>query len=127
VGRFSIVTTNLTAVFSARADSLRLEQDGAVTQNFARVGPPVKSLTPYAGSYRSDELRTTWTVSARDSSLVLRAENGDSVRVTSVFADGFSGGYFVRFLRGAGGIVTAMDVSAGDRARHVRFDRTRVP
>jgi len=125
VGRFAIMTTNITAVFSARIDSLRLEQDGAVTQVLARVKPPLMALGPYAGTYSSAELRATLTVIPRDSSLLLRTESGDSLRVTGVFADGFNGAYFVRFLRGAGGKVTAMEVSAGDRARNVRFERTR--
>jgi hypothetical protein len=122
-GRFSIMTTPLTAVFSRRTDSLRLEQDGVTTQVFTRVKPPIKSLSAYAGTYRSAELGTTWTVAARDSSLMLHRENGDSVRVSALFADGFDGVYFVRFLRGNGGRITAMEVSAGDRARNLRFER----
>lgn len=125
VSRFVIMTMNTTAIFSRRADSLRLEQDGAPAQLFVRVTPPTKALSAYAGSYRSAELRATMTVTPRDSIIMLRTESGDSLRLTGVFVDGFSGALFVRFLRGAGGTVTAMEVSAGDRARNVRFERMR--
>ncbi|MEY4956394.1 MAG: hypothetical protein RL409_651, partial [Gemmatimonadota bacterium] len=87
--------------------------------------PPTKALSAYAGSYRSAELRATMTVTPRDSIIMLRTESGDSLRLTGVFVDGFSGALFVRFLRGAGGTVTGMEVSAGDRARNVRFERMR--
>ena len=121
VGRFLITTSNMTAVFSRRADSLRLERDGDAAQVFVRVNASMNALSSYAGSYSSDEVRTTLTVTPGDSALILHTERGDSLRLTGAFTDAFSGPLFVRFLRGDDGTVTAMEVSAGSRARNIRF------
>jgi hypothetical protein len=56
--------------------------------------------------------------------LLLHPERGDTVRYTPVFSDAFEGsGVLVQFQRDARGMIVAADVSAGERARRIRFTR----
>lgn len=124
--RFEMVGANLVATFSARADSLRLEVPGEPPTLLVRVKdsglPPLAS---YAGTYLSSDLGTTYTVAVADSALTFKSERATGRdRLNAVFADGFSNGFYLaRFTRDARGRVTGMTLSAGERARHIRFER----
>ena len=112
--------------------------DGAVTQTFAgwparapvtakRVAsavprPSRADLEKYAGSYYSEELGATYTVSATDSTLVLKTRGGTERNVRPVYGDTFAGDFLLSFVRGRGGRVERMLMGSG-RVRGVRFDR----
>lgn len=122
---FAVAGTSFTAVFSQKADSLRLEGVGGPPVVFSRRVPPTgMDPTAYAGTYVSAELNTTWTFSVTGATLLLHPERGDTVRYTPVFSDAFEGsGVLVQFQRDARGMIVAADVSAGERARRIRFTR----
>lgn len=83
-------------------------------------------LTPYTGSYRSDELGAAYEVVARDSTLLLKTRWGTDRTVRSAYADTFVGDYLIRFTRDRGGQIDGMLMSSG-RVRNVRFERMTKP
>ena len=80
-------------------------------------------LPSFAGEYRSDELDVTYTVTVRDSSLVVQSST-----LHPVFKDAFVGDYIgtVRFLRDARGSITGFTLNRKS-ARGVRFERVKRP
>jgi CubicO group peptidase (beta-lactamase class C family) len=122
--RFDMAGTSLSVVFSADADTVRLEGGDPPVVLRRREPAAMADLGRYAGAYLSPELRTTWTFAVSGQTLLLRAERGDSARLTPAFADAFEGpGILVQFRRDAAGQVVAADVSAGDQARRIHFTR----
>jgi CubicO group peptidase (beta-lactamase class C family) len=87
---------------------------GDVSDTLVRTEPvttlPPERRTSYVGTYTSPEVATTYQVVARDSGLYLRISHGDDIPLSIAFADGFTSEALptLRFLRGAGGRVTAM-------------------
>jgi CubicO group peptidase (beta-lactamase class C family) len=81
-------------------------------------------LEDYAGSYRSDEIDATFTVSVRDNALWLQRDaGGPPARLIGSGADAFRAfGLAIRFERTPDRVV-ALVVDAG-RVRDIRFDRT---
>ena len=84
--------------------------------------PSAADLARYAGTYYSDELRATYTISATDSTLQARTGTSDAETLRPAYGDVFLGFATVEFVRDQGGAVTGMLVSTG-RVRKVRFDR----
>ena len=85
--------------------------------------PARAELDRYAGSYYSEELGTTYTVKATDSTLVLTTRWGSNERtVRPAYGDTFSGDFLLSFTRGRKGEVAGMLMSTG-RTRGVRFVR----
>jgi hypothetical protein len=88
---------------------------------------PVKlsgsALAAYAGDYQSDELaRARYTVTATDSTLLLKTGTSQPMTARALFADTFiAGGYTIQFSR-KGSQVVGFDVTNG-RMRHVLFVR----
>jgi len=82
---------------------------------------PKADLRAFAGEYRSDELDVTYTVSVRDSSLVVQSST-----LHPVLKDAFVGEYvgMVRFVRDARGAVAAFTLNRNS-ARGVRFERVK--
>jgi CubicO group peptidase (beta-lactamase class C family) len=101
--------------------------------NDQKVAQPVTLVLPetelrgYAGAYRSDELRTTYTLEARGSKLVVERSRPD-VTITPFSKDVFVGDGVgvVRFSRDSRGAVNSFTVNR-DNVRGVRFDRTQAP
>ena len=85
--------------------------------------PSRAELDGYAGSYHSEELGATWTVSATDSTLVLKTRGGVDRSVRPAYGDAFVGDFLVTFTRGRNRKVDGMLMSSG-RVRRVRFERT---
>jgi hypothetical protein len=80
------------------------------------------ALAPYAGSYFSEELNSTYRVAAGDSVLVLTTGTSGSLTARPVFADTFVIGQLtVQFVR-RGGAVTGFQISH-PRARRLTFTR----
>ena len=122
-GRFRMSEAPIVVVFSG-ADTMRLDTPPEPPVVMMRVKDARREFSDYAGDYVSEELRVIWTVSVTDTSVSLRPERGSAIRVTPAFADAFGHPWvFVRFHRDAQGRVVSMDLSAGERARDVRFIR----
>jgi hypothetical protein len=79
-------------------------------------------LAPYVGTYYSEELGATYTVTTNDTVLVLRTRWGEERRVSPVFGDTFSGDFLLTFTRGRARAVDGMLMSSG-RVRRVRFEK----
>jgi CubicO group peptidase (beta-lactamase class C family) len=94
-----------------------------------RVDPssqrPAASFDGFAGTYDSDELRSTLVVTATRAGLHLQAGGQGEVRLSHVWGDEFRGSRFpftaVTFLRDASGTNTALSVFVNDRNRNVLF------
>jgi CubicO group peptidase (beta-lactamase class C family) len=86
--------------------------------------PSRAELEAYAGTYHSEELGATYTVTATDSTLVLRTRWGAERTVRPAYGDTFFGDFLLAFTRGRGGRVDGMRMSSG-RVRGVRFERLR--
>jgi CubicO group peptidase (beta-lactamase class C family) len=86
--------------------------------------PTRAELERYAGTYYSEELGATYTVTASDTALVLKTRGGADRVHRPAFGDTFQGDYVVRFVRGRGREVEGMTLSSG-RTRGVRFVRER--
>lgn len=84
--------------------------------------PSRAELDGYAGSYHSDELGATWTVSATDSTLVLKTRGGIDRSVRPAYGDTFVGDFLLTFTRGRNRKVDGMLMSSA-RVRRVRFER----
>jgi CubicO group peptidase (beta-lactamase class C family) len=93
-------------------------------KRYERAAPTRAQLEAYAGSYYSEELGATWTVTATDSTLVLKTRGGTDQVVRPAYEDTFTGAFLLNFTRGAGRKVDGMLMSSG-RVRKVRFDKAR--
>jgi hypothetical protein len=81
----------------------------------AAWSPAATELGAFAGQYRSDEIRATWTARVDSGRLVLSSRRGSRQALTPVYKDAFAGGSFgtVWFTRDARGQVNAMHLSSG--------------
>jgi CubicO group peptidase (beta-lactamase class C family) len=101
---------------------------GDVSDTLVRTEPvttlPRERRADYVGTYVSPEVATTYQVVARDSGLYLRLSHGDDIPLSIAFADGFNSDALptLRFLRGAGGRVTAMSFT-GRGVHDLRLQR----
>jgi hypothetical protein len=93
-----------------------------VRREAARPSPA--ELARYAGTYSSDELGATYTVSATDTALVLRTRTSEPLTFTPSYGDAFGGPFMLEFTRDQRGGVTGMLVNTG-RVRNLRFVKTR--
>lgn len=119
------VPVALTVTFSARGDTLVVHQAGELPTVLLKVKD--RGLAPaasFAGTYQSSELGTSYVVTAVDSTLSIRPERGSGQRLLPAFADAFGGdNLFARFLRDAKGKVVGMDLSSGERVRHLTLQK----
>jgi hypothetical protein len=103
-------------VVDVQGDSLRFEP-------LAPFAPTAAQLAAYAGTYVSDEADATIVVDVADGALRARRADGRSLgRLVPAYADAFEGGADVRFVRDAGGRVTALSVRE-PRVWDLRFVR----
>jgi CubicO group peptidase (beta-lactamase class C family) len=116
--------------FTQPADKVRLKPDAtppAAGPTFTSGLPsaPVRTLGDYAGTYYSDEIDATFTVSIDGGRLMLQRDTDTSPAALLPAAVGqfqFKG-MAIRFER-VDGKVTALSVDAG-RVRDIRFDKAR--
>jgi CubicO group peptidase (beta-lactamase class C family) len=85
--------------------------------------PTRAELERYAGTYHSEELGTTYTVAATDSTLTLRTRWSGESTVRPAYGDTFAGDYLLTFTRDGRGRITGMTMGSG-RVRGVRFERS---
>jgi CubicO group peptidase (beta-lactamase class C family) len=84
--------------------------------------PSAEELSRFAGSYHSEELGATYTVTATEDGLTLRTRWGRDRTVRPAYGDTFSGDYLITFVRDVSGQVTGMTMGGG-RVRGIAFDR----
>jgi hypothetical protein len=84
--------------------------------------PSAADVRSYPGDYRSDELNVTYTIEARDSSLVV----SHTVTVAPFSRDVFVGDWvgIMKFLRDGRGAISGFTINRAN-ARGVRFDRVK--
>ncbi len=93
----------------------------STAQRTVEAASPAR-LEEYAGTYQSNEIDATFTVSVRDNALWVRRDEGESERLVPAAGDTYRAfDVTIRFER-AGGPVTLV-VDAG-RVRDIRFERT---
>ena len=88
--------------------------------------PSRAELERYAGSYYSEELGATYTVSATDSTLVLKTRWGAERTVRPAYGDTFAGDFLLSFTRDGARRVNGMLMGSG-RVRGVRFEKAAAP
>ncbi|MGQ0715629.1 MAG: hypothetical protein ACT4PJ_18170 [Gemmatimonadaceae bacterium] len=89
----------------------------------AAVSVSPRALSRYAGTYDSEELATAWTLTVRDSGLVLVHRSLGDPRLEPAFVNALTAGpALLRFARDAKGRITGFSLSIG-RARNIRFVR----
>lgn len=123
-GKFQMAGTDVVVTIPEGKGTLRLDIPGEPPLVLTRAAPFAGgSLAGLGGSYYSSDLHTTITVAPRDSVLVIQPERGSPISFRPVFADGFTAGsYFMQVVRERGR-VTGLEMSGGERARRVRFDK----
>jgi hypothetical protein len=126
-GRFSNASGRTTFVFSA-APGRRLTigtLNGVVDyMPVVPAKPSVAQLAAYAGTYYSEELEVTHTVTVNDGRLEMRHWPGSGLRAEPTFADGFQlgRGWHATFTRDAAGHIDGCELTNG-RCRRVKFGR----
>ena len=88
--------------------------------------PPAAEIQSYAGEYRSEEIAATYSLDARDSTLIVKTSWGADITIApfsnNVFVGDFVG--IVKFSRDSHGVVTGFTLNR-ENARGVQFDRVR--
>ena len=131
--RFGIGDYPIELIFTpAREGSPRkltwVDVDAEVFEAVPELTLTKAKLEEYAGTYRSDELGTAYTLSIRDGELVVRGWRDDYGPLRPVVADGFSLSppdlptAWIRFTRGGDRGVTGFTLST-ERCKDVRFVR----
>jgi CubicO group peptidase (beta-lactamase class C family) len=82
-------------------------------------------LADYAGTYESDELSVRYSITARDSTLMMQTFRRAPMPLTRAMGDDFTSadGLDVWFERDASGRVTGFAANWGTRNRNIRFTR----
>ena len=127
--RFSVPGTPFAVEFepaSGRARGLRSFIDRTQNGVFERVEPVAPSsaqLRAYAGEYRSAELNVVWTITERDSGLVIRRPGKADTMAEPLATDMFTTiGDFMKFSRDSAGAISGLTlVSTGIRS--LSFER----
>lgn len=121
------------ALRTAGPDAVEVEQDAGRLATWRRVAPGAALPAGLPGTYRSEEMAATWTVSEEGGKTWVQASGpvaigprwdveaveGDVIRV-HVPGTLMRGWLDVRVLREAGSAVSGLDVSGG-RAKRVRY------
>jgi hypothetical protein len=97
---------------------------GATMTRMPPFAPRVAELAAYAGDYWSDELRVSYRVELKDSTLVFHPFKRSAAPMRAAFSDAFTaagGAGTVRFTR-TKGAVTGFRLTSG-RVRNVAFAR----
>jgi len=93
-----------------------------VSQKLNPFVPSNAELREFEGSYTSPELEATYSLTVRDSGLVVQMPGRPEVPLRPIFPDAFAGVTVMKFSRDARGAITGFTLhSSGVRA--LRFDR----
>jgi hypothetical protein len=100
---------------------------GAPVEDLERAEPfkpTAAALAEFAGSYRSDEIETSYRVVVREDSLRLERLKMPPATLAPIVADTFSSPIgVIRFVRGEGNRVTGFILDGG-RIRRMTFTKT---
>jgi CubicO group peptidase (beta-lactamase class C family) len=111
---------------AGRSNQVRFAFPNGTSEQYARIDPwtpTAAELAAYAGTYTSDEVEVSLTLSVEDGALVVKRRPDTRATLEPVYADGFESPLgLIRFNRDTGGRVTSLSVVTG-RAWDVRFDR----
>lgn len=126
-GRFRVAGQPVELAFTPQGELVRTTlawpaSRPVALRRHAPARPTRAQMAAYAGTYRSEELGATYTVTATDSTLVLQTRWGNPVTVRPAYGDTFAGDVLLGFTRHASGRITGMEMSSG-RVRRVRFER----
>jgi CubicO group peptidase (beta-lactamase class C family) len=127
--RFRVGSTNTEITFagdSAGAPT-RLESRGrggvTVFRRVSAASPDAAQLAEYAGSYRNDEIESTYVIAPDSSRLDVRLNGRRLTLLDPVYRDAFASGLFLgEFTRDARGRINGLVVQSG-RVRNLRFTR----
>ncbi|MBW3569854.1 MAG: serine hydrolase, partial [Gemmatimonadetes bacterium] len=128
-GRFRVEGQPLTLTFRDAADGARVveeQADGRRTPLVLRAAsdarPSAAELDRYTGAYRSDELRSTWTVSRAGDELRVTGGPRGGLRLRPAGGDVFTDGsyVYVQFRRDSAGRVTGL-TAATQRVQNLHF------
>lgn len=112
--------------FAEARQEARVSFAGRPAIAYRRAGeahPSAAELATLAGTYRSPELLTTWTIRVDGDKLLIKGRAVGESQLVPIIEDGYaSGAGFVRFTRDANGGVDGFEVSAS-RMKRIRFDR----
>lgn len=126
--RFQLTGSASTVTFLG-PDTLKTDPSGDTPELiFVRVPVGTRDLQGYAGTYVSNELQDRWKVQVVNDRLTAVGQRGRAFRLDRAFEDGFRGsalGIVALFIRDQRGEIVALDVSAQDWVRHIRFARQR--
>jgi hypothetical protein len=131
--RFVVLGTPIEVEFSpprGLAQEARVVGGGPKSAIMQRVedgyAPSLAQLRAFAGKYASEELEVTYTVTLRDSDLVIRIPGRSDVVLGPIYVDAFHGAVVnvVKFSRDASGGVAGFTVNTGG-VRGLRFDRVK--
>jgi hypothetical protein len=120
---------------AADGNSLELEQDAGVTATYHRVAPEAGLPADLPGTYRSDEMAATWTITAHAGGMDL-AIDGPHAKAGPWPLEGIEGDIFrvwtpgalyrswldARVVRNAEGAVTGL-LTNGNRVKNLAFQR----
>jgi CubicO group peptidase (beta-lactamase class C family) len=130
-GRFRVEGQPLTSTFSAAADGgyvLEEQADGRRTpmvlrQVTDRDRTPAE-LDRYTGTFRSDELRSTWTITRAGGELRVSGGPRSGLRLRPAGEDAFTDGTYVLvlFRRDAAGRITGL-TAATQRVQNLQFSK----
>ena len=130
--RFVIDGTAIVLRFAPGPDgairTLHVDGTAAAPVSLERVAPftpPPGALAAFAGTYRSAELDSTYTLAVADGQLTFRIDRRPPHALQPIRADAFAGPLVgvVTFTRDARGAVSGFTVH-GDGARGIRFERS---
>jgi CubicO group peptidase (beta-lactamase class C family) len=128
--RFRIAAQPVTLEFMPNGDIVQTilvwpNPQPITLKRFEPARPSRAEMDAYAGTYYSEELGATYSVTATDSTLVFKTRWGavTGATVRPAYGDTFVGDLLVSFTRGRGGKVDGVLMSTG-RVRNVRFSKT---
>lgn len=127
---FNLIGVNASVTFHRKengsVDSLTLHQNGNHIARKLHWNPSVESYKEYIGPYFSKEIETYYTVSLKDSTLMLNNyQFSEPNKLAPAKEDAFSSGFpiaEVKFVRDDQGVITGFEASNG-RTRGVFFEK----
>ena len=132
--RFVLPGTPIVAEFlpstPGQPQQVRVTGDGPkpiVSQKVAPFAPSSAELRVFAGEYISPEVEGTYTLTVRDSGLVIQIPGRTDIALQPIFPDGFAGAILgvVKFSRDASRAVTGFTANSSGQVRGLRFDRVK--
>lgn len=114
-------------VFDTDTDGFEVEDWQYTRQRYERVEawtPAARELTPFVGTYHSDDAETTYRVYVEDGTLMVWQRPDETRALSPIYGEAFrmGGGRIVRFRRDASGAVVGLSLSLG-RVYDMRFER----